>query len=220
MLHELDPNAGSVTTMTHHTLVVGGFRDKVERRRPRWSRPTARTIVFTRTREGAAELAEALDRQASRPSTCTATCSQRVRERNLHKFSSGKAKAVVATDVAARGIHVDDVGLVVHFDAAGDAKAYLHRSGRTARAGEAGCRRHDHHAPQVDEVVRLQPAPASRSSTTTPHHPAADDRRGARRDRQPGPAALDRWFAPAGGPLVLRRAPQDVRRSGRRRPSP
>ena len=79
-----------------------------------------------------------------------------MRERNLHKFSSGKATVVVATDVAARGIHVDDVGLVVHFDAA-DRRQGLpaplrpHRPRRRVRL-----RRHDHHAEVVDEVVRLQ----------------------------------------------------------------
>jgi superfamily II DNA/RNA helicase len=116
-VHELDPNAGSITTMTHHTLTVGGFRDKVDAV-SRLVQANGRTIVFTRTRESATQLAEAL--------------------------TDGGTKAVdlqgvVATDVAARGIHVDDVGLVVHFDVAGDAKSYLHRSGRTARAGRDGC---------------------------------------------------------------------------------
>jgi superfamily II DNA/RNA helicase len=79
-----------------------------------------------------------------------------VRERNLHKFSSGKVRAVVATDVAARGIHVDNVDLVIHFDAASDAKAYLHRSGRTARAGKDGCVITITTPKFVDQVVRLQ----------------------------------------------------------------
>ena len=136
-LHELDPNAGSVTTMTHHTLTVGGFRDKVDAA-VRLVEANGRTIVFTRTREGAVELAEALTDQGVDAVDLHGNLSQQVRERNLHRFSSGQAQVVVATDVAARGIHVDDVGLVVHFDAAGDAKSYLHRSGRTARAGSDG----------------------------------------------------------------------------------
>ncbi len=82
--------------------------------------------------------------------------SQRVRERNLERFSTGQAQVVVATDVAARGIHVDDVGLVVHFDAAGDAKSYLHRSGRTARAGNDGCVVTLTTSRAVHQVVRLQ----------------------------------------------------------------
>lgn len=136
-LHELDPNAGAVTTMTHHTIVVGGFREKVEAAVD-LVRANGRTIVFTRTREGAIELAEALEDAGVGAVDLHGDLSQRVRERNLSRFSSGGAQAVVATDVAARGIHVDGVGLVVHFDAASDPKAYLHRSGRTARAGTDG----------------------------------------------------------------------------------
>ena len=136
-LHELDPAAGAVTTMTHHTLVVGGFRDKVDAA-VRLVEANGRTIVFTRTREGAVELAEALTAKGVTAVDLHGNLSQRVRERNLHRFSSGAAQAVVATDVAARGIHVDKVDLVVHFDAANDSKAYLHRSGRTARAGRDG----------------------------------------------------------------------------------
>ncbi|MDF9715903.1 DEAD/DEAH box helicase [Nocardioides sp. ChNu-99] len=136
-LHQLDPNAGAVTTMTHHTMVVGGFREKVDAAVD-LVKANGRTIVFTRTREGAIELADALE-QAGLPAVdLHGDLSQRVRERNLARFSSGDAQAVVATDVAARGIHVDGVKLVVHFDAASDPKAYLHRSGRTARAGDDG----------------------------------------------------------------------------------
>ena len=79
-----------------------------------------------------------------------------MRERNLQKFSSGKVQAVVATDVAARGIHVDNVDLVIHFDAANDPKAYLHRSGRTARAGKEGCVVTIATPKFVDQIVRLQ----------------------------------------------------------------
>jgi superfamily II DNA/RNA helicase len=136
-VHELDPNAGAVTTMTHHTLVVGGFKQKVEDARDIIA-ANCRTIVFTRTRGGAVELAEALTGYGVEAVDLHGDLTQRVRERNLHRFSSGEAKAVVATDVAARGIHVDGVHLVIHFDPAGDAKSYLHRSGRTARAGHDG----------------------------------------------------------------------------------
>ena len=82
--------------------------------------------------------------------------SQRVRERNLRRFSTGRAQAVVATDVAARGIHVDQVGLVVHYDLPGDAKAYLHRSGRTARAGESGAVVTLATPRQLAELARMQ----------------------------------------------------------------
>jgi superfamily II DNA/RNA helicase len=154
-VHELDPNAGAVTTMTHHTLTVGGFRDKIGALTS-LVRANGRTIVFTRTREGATQVAEALT-EAGVPSVdLQGQLSQRVRERNLERFSRGQAQVVVATDVAARGIHVDDVGLVVHFDHAGDAKAYLHRSGRTARAGNDGCVVTLTTPRQVAGVVRLQ----------------------------------------------------------------
>ena len=136
-LHELDANEGSVTTMDHHVMVVGGYRDKVSAA-TRLVEANARSIVFTRTREGATELAAAMTQAGIEAVDLHGNLSQRVRERNLHKFSSGKARVVVATDVAARGIHVDGVGLVVHYDTPNDAKAYLHRSGRTARAGESG----------------------------------------------------------------------------------
>ncbi len=137
-VHELDPNAGAVTTMTHHTLTVGGFRDKIGALSG-LVQANGRTIVFTRTRESATQVAEALTDGGITAVDLQGSLSQRVRERNLERFSTGQAQVVVATDVAARGIHVDDVGLVVHFDAAGDAKSYLHRSGRTARAGREGC---------------------------------------------------------------------------------
>jgi len=164
-LHELDPNAGAVTTMAHHVMVVGGFRDKVEAATA-LVEANPRTIIFTRTREGATELADALGDGGIEAVDLHGNLSQRVRERNLHKFSTGKAKVVVATDVAARGIHVDNVGLVVHFDAPTDAKAYLHRSGRTARAGEAGTVVTITTPRQVDEVTRLQ----SRAGVDSRHH--------------------------------------------------
>jgi superfamily II DNA/RNA helicase len=154
-IHELDPNAGSVTTMTHHTLTVGGFRDKIDALSS-LVRANGRTIVFTRTRESATQVAEALTDGGLTAVDLQGSLSQRVRERNLERFSTGQAQVVVATDVAARGIHVDDVGLVVHFDAAGDAKAYLHRSGRTARAGRDGCVVTLTTPRGVPQVVRLQ----------------------------------------------------------------
>jgi superfamily II DNA/RNA helicase len=164
-LHELDANRGSVTTMDHHVMLVGGFRDKL-------AAVTAlveanpRSIVFTRTREGATDLREAFDQGGISAVDLHGNLSQRVRERNLHQFSTGKAQVVVATDVAARGIHVDHVGLVVHFDAPADAKAYLHRSGRTARAGESGAVVTITTPRQVDEIVRLQ----QRAGVQSRHH--------------------------------------------------
>lgn len=99
---------------------------------------TGKSIVFTRTRHGADRLAKQLARANVSAVAMHGGRSQAQRERALREFSTGKAQALIATDVAARGIHVDKVATVVHFDAAGDSKDYQHRSGRTARAGATG----------------------------------------------------------------------------------
>ena len=97
-----------------------------------------KTIVFTRTRHGADRLARQLVKTGIGAVAMHGGRSQNQRTRALQAFSSGRAQALIATDVAARGIHVDDVASVIHFDPAGDHKDYLHRSGRTARAGASG----------------------------------------------------------------------------------
>ena len=99
---------------------------------------TGRRILFMRTKHQARKLAKQLT-DAGIPSVdLHGNLSQPARDRNLAAFSSGEARVLVATDVAARGVHVDDVELVVHVDPPAEHKAYLHRSGRTARAGNAG----------------------------------------------------------------------------------
>ncbi len=97
-----------------------------------------RTIVFTRTRHGADRLAKQLVKSGVPSVTMHGGRSQSQRTRALQAFSRGNARALVATDVAARGIHVDDVDVVLHYDLASDHKDYLHRSGRTGRAGASG----------------------------------------------------------------------------------
>ncbi|MFV0317519.1 MAG: DEAD/DEAH box helicase, partial [Microthrixaceae bacterium] len=99
---------------------------------------TGSAIVFTRTRHGADRLAKQLGRHGVDAAPIHGGRSQGQRNRALEAFSSGKVAALVATDVAARGIHVDDVGAVVHFDPPEDGATYVHRSGRTARAGASG----------------------------------------------------------------------------------
>ncbi len=96
------------------------------------------TIVFTRTRHGADRLAKQLDRAGVKTAAIHGGRSQNQRTRALDAFSKGNVWAMIATDVAARGIHVDGVACVVHFDPPEDDKTYLHRSGRTARAGAEG----------------------------------------------------------------------------------
>ena len=96
------------------------------------------TIVFCRTKHGADRVARVLARSGVAAVAIHGNRSQGQRERALAAFTAGDVQALVATDVAARGIHVDDVGCVVHFDLPADAKAYIHRSGRTGRAGGVG----------------------------------------------------------------------------------
>ena len=97
------------------------------------------TIVFCKTKRGTDQLTKKLERhRGARPQAIHGNRSQGQRERALAAFSTGDVDAMIATDVAARGIHVDDVACVVHFDPPHDAKDYTHRSGRTARAGAAG----------------------------------------------------------------------------------
>jgi superfamily II DNA/RNA helicase len=99
---------------------------------------SGRSIVFTRTRHGADRLARQLDKLGVDAVAMHGGRSQNQRNRALKEFSSGRAQALIATDVAARGIHIDSVASVVHFDPPADHKDYLHRSGRTARAGAPG----------------------------------------------------------------------------------
>ncbi|HSR45250.1 MAG TPA: DEAD/DEAH box helicase [Acidimicrobiia bacterium] len=101
-------------------------------------RAASRSIVFTRTRHGADRLAKQLDRVGVRAVAMHGGRSQAQRSRALQAFSSGRAQALIATDVAARGIHIEAVASVIHFDPPADHKDYLHRSGRTARAGATG----------------------------------------------------------------------------------
>ncbi|MHB8328216.1 MAG: DEAD/DEAH box helicase [Acidimicrobiales bacterium] len=96
------------------------------------------TVVFVRTRHGADRLARQLTRSGIRSAAIHGDRSQGQRDKALASFKAGGVQALVATDVAARGIHVDDVGCVIHFDLPADSKDYVHRSGRTARAGASG----------------------------------------------------------------------------------
>ncbi|MFC6154564.1 DEAD/DEAH box helicase [Nocardioides yefusunii] len=134
--HEADSAQSPVAKMTHHVLHIG--RDD---RLPVLVDLTAapgRTVVFTRTKYGAKGLARQLNRNGVTAVDLHGNLSQNARTRNMEAFHSGKAMTLVATDVAARGIHVDDVALVIHADPPSEHKAYLHRSGRTARAGAEG----------------------------------------------------------------------------------
>ena len=97
-----------------------------------------RSLVFTRTKHGAAKLAKQLTAVGVPAAELHSNLPQNARTRNLASFTSGAVRVLVATDIAARGIHVDGIGLVIHADSPAEHKAYLHRSGRTARAGAGG----------------------------------------------------------------------------------
>ena len=94
--------------------------------------------MFCRTKHGCDRLAKQLDNSGVRSSIIHGNKSQAQRERSLEEFRRGRSNVLVATDVAARGIHIDDVPCVVHFDPPADHKDYIHRSGRTGRAGSKG----------------------------------------------------------------------------------
>ena len=95
-------------------------------------------MVFTATKHGADRIARKLNEEGVKAAAIHGDLRQSAREQALRDFGDGKLSALVATDVAARGLHVDDVDTVIHYDPPVDHKTYLHRSGRTARAGESG----------------------------------------------------------------------------------
>jgi superfamily II DNA/RNA helicase len=99
---------------------------------------TERTLMFCNTKRGADRLERSLEKEGVDAAAIHGDLPQRVRERALKDFDEGRLHVLVATDVAARGIHVDDIDVVIHYDPPSDHKTYLHRSGRTARAGRDG----------------------------------------------------------------------------------
>jgi superfamily II DNA/RNA helicase len=99
---------------------------------------SGRSLVFTRTKHAAHRLARQLAASGISAAELHGDLSQGVRERNLASFAAGAVRVIVATDIAARGIHVDGIDLVIHADSPAEHKVYLHRSGRTARAGATG----------------------------------------------------------------------------------
>ncbi len=137
VLHSVDEAHSPVAAMTHNVFEVSG----VDAKRVLISKLASgkgRRILFTRTKHAAKKLAKQLTDQGIPSVDLHGNLSQNQRDRNLAAFGSGEARVLVATDVAARGVHVDNVELVVHVDPPMEHKAYLHRSGRTARAGSEG----------------------------------------------------------------------------------
>lgn len=134
--HSVDAPKAAVSTMEHHVLVVDA--DEKQALIETLASGTGRRVMFTRTKHRAKKLGKKLSQQGIPAVDLQGNLSQNARDRNLASFSQGDVRVLVATDVAARGVHVDDVELVVHIDPPAEHKSYLHRSGRTARAGAEG----------------------------------------------------------------------------------
>jgi len=137
ILHSVDEATSHVSAMTHHVFTVEGGAGKDSLVRA-LARGKGRRILFLRTKHQAKKLAKKLTETGIPSVDLHGNLSQNARDRNLEAFHSGAVRVMVATDVAARGVHIDDVELVVHVDPPTEHKAYLHRSGRTARAGSEG----------------------------------------------------------------------------------
>ena len=135
--HSVDGAQSPVSEMTHHVFHVTGVQAKKELVHHLAS-GHGRRILFMRTKHQARKLARELTESGVPSVDLHGNLSQPARDRNLAAFMAGTARVLVATDIAARGVHVDEVELVVHVDPPTEHKAYLHRSGRTARAGNAG----------------------------------------------------------------------------------
>ncbi len=136
VMHSVDSAESPVPEIQHHFLEVSAT-DKAAVVRE-LAGGAARRLLFTRTKHGAKKLTKQLCATGVRSVEMHGNLSQSVRTRNLEDFSTGWAPVLVATDIAARGLHVDDIELVVHVDPPAEHKAFLHRSGRTARAGATG----------------------------------------------------------------------------------
>jgi superfamily II DNA/RNA helicase len=184
--HTVEPTAAR---MDHQVRTVTAT-DKVAVAAELAGRP-GRTLMFVRTKHRAARLARQLDRAGVRAGALHGNLAQPARTRALAAFAAGTVPVLVATDIAARGIHVEAIAQVVHFDPPTEAKAYLHRSGRTARAGAAGTVITLVLPEQATEVSRLHrlagvagPPPPSGPATSRPHAPTGARRPGGRRRRR------------------------------------
>ena len=197
--HSVDTAQEPVPDMTHHVFTV----DPADRTAVvnELAAGHGRSMLFTRTKHAARKLSRQLTAAGIPATELHGNLSQPARDRNLAGFASGDVRVLVATDIAARGIHVDDVALVVHVDPPAEHKAYTHRSGRTARAGSAG------------DVVTLVP-PAERSEVASMTRKAGIKPRTA----TVGPGA--REIAELVGEPAPRVDPADGPESASRKPAP
>jgi superfamily II DNA/RNA helicase len=205
-VHAVARAESHVTTMDHRVHVVQADA-KVEVATEIAARP-ARTLFFVRTKHGADRLAMQMRRLGVEAAAIHGNLTQNARRRALDDFAAGRARVLVATDVAARGIHVDDVDLVVHYDPPADHKDYLHRSGRTARAGASGTVLSLLLSDQVREHQRLRERAGvdANAVAVVPGHPAVRElaESGTPVVVTPRPARVER---PAAPPRARRRVP-------------
>ncbi|SFO95279.1 Superfamily II DNA and RNA helicase [Geodermatophilus dictyosporus] len=194
--------AGDDAPPAEHLAYSVAFRDKVPLTQELAARP-GRTIVFARTQLGVDRLTENLQAVGIKAEAIHGGLPQSARRRALEAFTDARSPVLVATDVAARGIHVDDVSLVLHYDPPADHKTYLHRSGRTARAGAAGvvvslllpdqvgqAKRRFRQAKVDPQVSRVRPGDAPIAELVASGVPVEPVERPARESRRPhgGPA--------------------------------
>jgi len=207
--HSVAPSTAGVEEMDHHVITVSA-EDKLDVVSEIASRD-GKTMFFVRTKHGADRLAKKLGQVGVRAGSLHGGKSQGQRTRTLNQFKDGAVPVLIATDVAARGIHVDNVGLVVHVDPPADPKDYLHRAGRTARAGESGTVLTlvlPHQRREVDQMTRK----AGVQPTRTSARPGDADLASLTGARRPSGVAL--IAAPAGS--ETRRHPRNAgpRRGG------
>ncbi len=157
-VHAVTSVSATVASMQHQVFLLD-HGDKVDIAAEIATRPQ-RTLFFVRTKHGADRLAKQLVRRGIDAAAIHGDLNQNQRTRALAGFAAGRVRALVATDVAARGLHIDALDLVVHFDPPSDHKHYLHRSGRTARAGAAGTVVSLVEAHQARDVARIHAAAA------------------------------------------------------------
>jgi superfamily II DNA/RNA helicase len=211
--HQADSAQSPVATMDHHVLHIS--RDHRLPILVDLASAPGRTLVFTRTKHGAKALARQLNRSGVPTVELHGNLSQGARTRNMDAFHSGRAQTLVATDIAARGIHVDDVALVIHADPPVEHKAYLHRSGRTARAGARGTVVTLMTSEQVGDVRQLTRAAGIKPRTTRldgAGHPVLAELAPGERVKVPGGMIVEGPAAGGGG--GGNGSPRGRRRSG------
>ncbi|WP_239086603.1 DEAD/DEAH box helicase [Catellatospora methionotrophica] len=203
--HSVDPPAGAVTTMEHHLLHVDAA-DKDTATAHIGARD-GRVIMFVKTKHRADRVARRLLASGVTAAALHGGKSQPQRTRILDQFKSGQVNALIATDLAARGIHIDDLDLVVNYDPPNDAKDYLHRGGRTARAGRTGTVVTLVVAEERRETARLIAAAgvAARTTAVRPHDQELARITGAR--------------TPSGTPAVLPAPPAVATRTSEGQPA-